>query len=275
MPPLPEALLSGLVQRAAALLRLEHPALIEGLQVIRYAAGQHYHAHADYHTGRPGTEGFDRSAPGFYKDPQANRFATLLIYLSDEESAGFAGGETSFPLARCPADGDASSSPPDDDDDDGKNDNNKIGLLAGVSCEKEWPGGAPSYHQQRTRPWGYGGEVIGEASCTHGIRVTPRRGDAVLFYSMPGRGHASNGSGHVDSSAFHAGCAVLPRRDESAAAGGEGVKLATNLWFFNQIPAKFVDEQEAMVAELSGRKKARRRGRKSSRKAGQKSKEDL
>eukprot|EP01047_Picozoa_sp_COSAG01_P013609 COSAG01_NODE_645_length_14553_cov_32.925227_6_plen_139_part_00 len=86
----------------------QDPGLAEGLQVVRYGsppvggrpdqqAGQHYHAHADYHTGRSGTDGYDGRAPGFYKDPLANRFATLLIYLND----GFAGGETQFPLARC------------------------------------------------------------------------------------------------------------------------------------------------------------------------------
>ena len=35
--------------------RLKMANLIEGLQVIRYTPGQHYHAHADYHTGRRGT----------------------------------------------------------------------------------------------------------------------------------------------------------------------------------------------------------------------------
>ena len=60
-------LLLDVVERAAGLLRTS-PSLAEGMQVVRYAAGEHYHAHADYHTGMPGTEGYNR-APGFYNDP--------------------------------------------------------------------------------------------------------------------------------------------------------------------------------------------------------------
>jgi hypothetical protein len=67
--------LQGVVERAAGLLRAD-PSLVEGMQVVRYAAGEHYHAHADYHTGTPGTEGYNR-APGFYKDPAVNRFASV------------------------------------------------------------------------------------------------------------------------------------------------------------------------------------------------------
>jgi hypothetical protein len=70
-------LLQDVVERGAGLLRTT-PSLAEGMQVVRYAAGEHYHAHADYHTGMPGTEGYNR-APGFYKDPSVRRCHTFLL----------------------------------------------------------------------------------------------------------------------------------------------------------------------------------------------------
>lgn len=74
-PPFSQSkLLQGVVERAAGLLRTS-PSLAEGMQVVKYAAGEHYHAHADYHTGTPGTEGYNR-APGFYKDPSVRRSTT-------------------------------------------------------------------------------------------------------------------------------------------------------------------------------------------------------
>ena len=79
----------------AALVGAE-PGLAEGMQVVRYGAGEHYYAHADYHTGRRGTEGYDGSR-GFYNDPSVNRFASVLIYLNGAEGGGFSGGETNFP----------------------------------------------------------------------------------------------------------------------------------------------------------------------------------
>ena len=51
------------------------------------------------------------------------------------------------------------------------------------------------------------------------MQVKPRKGDAILFYNMPGRGHGPGpqGMGHVDAAAFHAGCDVrIPE------GGGDG-----------------------------------------------------
>eukprot|EP01047_Picozoa_sp_COSAG01_P013610 COSAG01_NODE_645_length_14553_cov_32.925227_7_plen_134_part_00 len=53
-------------------------------------------------------------------------------------------------------------------------------------CAQEWEGGSSAFHAQRRRPWGRGGEAI--ADCTKGLRIRPRAGDAVLFYSMAGAG---------------------------------------------------------------------------------------
>ena len=158
------------------------------------------------------------------------------------------------------------------------------------------------YHRKRNMRWGMGGEVI--ADCTSGLRVKPRKGDAILFYNMPGRGHGPGpqGMGHVDAAAFHAGCDVrIPpsmegANDHSSNAGGNGAKIAANLWFFNQIPSKFVEERKAMenwreiwaeskeeeerFAELAASNKGRRKGRRKGRKGGKKlrssgAKEDL
>ena len=76
-PFLKSKLLQKVVERAAGLLRTT-PSLVEGLQVVKYAAGEHYHAHADYHTGTPGTEGYNR-APGFYNDPSVRYFTEPLL----------------------------------------------------------------------------------------------------------------------------------------------------------------------------------------------------
>ena len=180
-PPFAEdALLAAVVGRAAALVGVE-AGLAEGLQVVRYGgaaarrgAAQHYHAHADYHTGRAGTEGYD-GAGGFYRDQGANRFATVLIYLNGEggaaegagEGGGYDGGETVFPLSPCPGaaadgvEGGAAAA--------------ASVLPEGVECSRSWPGGAAAFHAERHRPWGRGGEVI--ADCTAGLRVRPRAGD--------------------------------------------------------------------------------------------------
>ena len=76
-PFLKTKLLQKVVERAAGLLQTT-PSLVEGLQVVKYAAGEHYHAHADYHTGTPGTEGYNR-APGFYNDPSVRYFTEPLL----------------------------------------------------------------------------------------------------------------------------------------------------------------------------------------------------
>jgi hypothetical protein len=57
---------------------------------------------------------------------------------------------------------------------------------AACRCAQEWEGGSSAFHAQRRRPWGRGGEAI--ADCTKGLRISPRAGDAVLFYSMAGAG---------------------------------------------------------------------------------------
>ena len=59
----------------------------EGLQILRYQPGQHYHAHTDY------------------LETPADRYVTVLLYLGDEDGEQpLEGGETAFPLAGQPPD---------------------------------------------------------------------------------------------------------------------------------------------------------------------------
>lgn len=77
-----------LYRRAADVLGLDHEMLrsdrnAESMQVVHYDVGQKYDAHHDW------------GSDGYVED----RFITLLLYLTDKESAE-AGGETSFPKAK-------------------------------------------------------------------------------------------------------------------------------------------------------------------------------
>eukprot|EP00744_Colponema_vietnamica_P024983 GILI01036596.1.p1 GENE.GILI01036596.1~~GILI01036596.1.p1 ORF type:complete len:479 (-),score=112.78 GILI01036596.1:39-1475(-) len=133
----------------------------DGLQVLRYDKTQRYNAHFDY---------FDRHNPQF-KDWEVvqkghNRFATVLLYLSDVEG----GGHTVFPLSKefdpaftaNPAE--ASSAMPE---------------------------------------------------CGEGLAVQPKKGLAVLFYSL-------HGDHTPDKTSLHGACPVT-----------SGVKYAVNNWIWN------------------------------------------
>lgn len=89
-------ILRRLHERISKLTKLPRKLLqgSESMQVVRYQASGHYHAHFD--------SGMDPSVPCCHqnvdlKPPQCRlcRFATILYYLNDVEQ----GGETAFPLA--------------------------------------------------------------------------------------------------------------------------------------------------------------------------------
>ena len=136
----PDALIEGVIARAATLLKME-PQLCEGLQVLSYLPGQHYWAHTDYlqlpavrtlRTRGPTPAGptqlfraacniaINRHASGTTAASTAaaataakapspppppplpqDRWVTVLLYLNDE-SDGLGGGETTFPLLGVP-----------------------------------------------------------------------------------------------------------------------------------------------------------------------------
>eukprot|EP00658_Telonema_sp_P-2_P025481 TRINITY_DN20265_c0_g1_i1.p1 TRINITY_DN20265_c0_g1~~TRINITY_DN20265_c0_g1_i1.p1 ORF type:complete len:169 (-),score=28.22 TRINITY_DN20265_c0_g1_i1:53-559(-) len=161
-------LLDKIERRVAALLRLTSEAerdrrLMEDLQVVHYAQGQHYDAHRDY---------FPRELYPSNAALQAghNRLATVFFYLNDNTTSPplAEGGETWFPRAD----------------------------------------GLPMIHEY--------------TSCQGGIRVTPRRNRAVLFYSLQAGRHMPGLGGDVDDYSWHGACYVL-----------EGEKWGANKWVWN------------------------------------------
>ena len=103
------------------------------------------------------------------------RVATVLMYLNDVDS----GGETFFPLAS---------------DVDG---------LAAAALRTYGPGVGADLERTGTLP-GLGdvGDYCGPDPRLPSLRVTPRAGDAILFYSLtPG--------GALDSAAIHGSCPVV------------------------------------------------------------------
>ncbi len=68
------------------------------------------------------------------------------------------------------------------------------------------------------------GETIDWSDCTRGLRVTPRKGDALLWYNLLADQHME---GVGDKRTLHMGCDVV-----------KGVKYAANLWIHNfNLPA--------------------------------------
>ena len=59
------------------------------------------------------------------------------------------------------------------------------------------------------------------SDCTRGLLVPPRRGDAVLFYSVVSQGHMA---GALDERSLHGGCPVHA-----------GVKWLSNKWVYNML----------------------------------------
>lgn len=80
-------LINSIYERAAIVLEVEPSDMLkwtESMQVVHYKLNQHYSAHYDFEVTS--------------KAPQS-RYATLLLYLNDQESE-LAGGETAFPVAK-------------------------------------------------------------------------------------------------------------------------------------------------------------------------------
>lgn len=158
----------------------------DGLQVVRYEPEQAYAPHCDSFPGKlhDGFE-FDSSKP-----EGSNRFATIFMYLEEAKE----GGQTLFPKAPMSAVdpitrtenasvfGDVTPYPTD-----------KVEAVF-----KSPPG---SWERQLVKQC-YGGS----------LSVRPKRGSAVLFYSL-------KGDGSVDELALHAACPVV-----------EGVKWGANSW---------------------------------------------
>jgi len=132
----------------------------DGAQVLRYAPGQAYRPHLDAFFGSDdggggGGHNYDAARGG------TDRYATVLLYLSDVES----GGETVFPHGRPPEGGPGALStaqgPP------------PTGLFEPGSWEEEMV-----------------------AQCQHCLAIRPRKGEAILFYSQHPNGRVDAASLH-------------------------------------------------------------------------------
>ena len=144
-----------LKRRAFQLLRIEwNKHMADGLQVLRYSKTQAYNPHTDFFSGGNSDDyNWDPAQNG------TNRFATILLYLTDVEL----GGETVFPLAaglKPTADG----APP--------------GLAAEALSELA------------------GWELQMASVCATKLAVKPVRAGAILFYSQDTSGQLLTSSLH-------------------------------------------------------------------------------
>ena len=170
------------VQRAVSeLIRLapRHQMVrnVEPLLCVRYDQGEFYEPHHDFFAGDPSST---TPAEDAFTPPQgSNRFATLVLYAEAPDE----GGETVFPFAS--PDADAASS------------------LEGVA----YAGGSGDDALACDFP---------ALKVRRGLLVTPRRGDAVLFYNqLP--------DGSLDGRTRHGSCPVV-----------RGRKMAANVWSWNR-----------------------------------------
>lgn len=139
----------------------------DGLQVLRYNASKAYIPHMDYlEFDSNADHNFDSASPG-----GTNRFATVLLYLTDVEE----GGETVFPL--------------------------------GEPLEKETRTTQEIQAEARARgraadltPGSWEEEMT--ETCISRLAVKPQKGRAVLFYSQ-------NPDGTPDERSLHGACPVV------------------------------------------------------------------
>mmetsp|Transcript_23902 Transcript_23902/g.35079 ORF Transcript_23902/g.35079 Transcript_23902/m.35079 type:complete len:585 (+) Transcript_23902:94-1848(+) len=150
----------------------------EAVQVLKYEVGQYYLPHLDF---------WD---PQYYQDPSMvrssraghrNRLSTVFWYMSDCE-----GGHTAFPNA--PVSDQRVS---------------QVLLAEGEENRQILAGGAIDNYR-------------GTMECPYGLRVPPKKGNAILFYSLLP-------SGDGDALSQHSACAVK-----------QGTKWAANKWVWNE-----------------------------------------
>eukprot|EP00339_Tiarina_fusa_P000988 CAMPEP_0117043808 /NCGR_PEP_ID=MMETSP0472-20121206/30420_1 /TAXON_ID=693140 ORGANISM="Tiarina fusus, Strain LIS" /NCGR_SAMPLE_ID=MMETSP0472 /ASSEMBLY_ACC=CAM_ASM_000603 /LENGTH=555 /DNA_ID=CAMNT_0004755411 /DNA_START=79 /DNA_END=1744 /DNA_ORIENTATION=- len=154
----------------------------DGLQILRYNTSKAYVQHMDYMTDPSGKElfNYDSAAKG------GNRFATVLLYMSDSEEG--AGGETVFSEA-WPPELDPSERKPISE---ATNELRRSGdaRAAGIAIN--------SWEEKMV------------ATCRSKLSVRPSRGRAVLFYSQ-------YPNGKPDPKSRHGGCPVLNDQPKWAA----------------------------------------------------------
>ena len=179
----------SIFRRGFALLRLPPHRLdmFDGLQIVRYFPEQAYKTHLDaYVMSTPVAHSYDFNAS---KPTGGNRFATLFLYLTDVEM----GGQTLFPLVPTSA-----------------ADPETRALNASLFGDADaYPAEAVERAFQ-TPPGSWERQLI--KLCYSALSINPRRGSAVLFYSLLG-------NNSIDELANHAACPVV-----------EGSKIGANFW---------------------------------------------
>ncbi|KAH8059258.1 procollagen-proline 4-dioxygenase [Aureococcus anophagefferens] len=144
------------IGRAFRLLKIDaHRKLEDGLQVLHYERPQWYKPHVDYFTSRNAGGGgasedaFSNAIPT--ANNGTNRFATVFLYLNNAGS----GGETVFPLSTTHE------------------------IYQGGRLTQAGTNRTPGFIRDADAAW-----VCDTKS--EALRVTPRTGDSVLFYSQRG-----------------------------------------------------------------------------------------
>ena len=150
---------------AFAMIPVDHG---EGMQILKYEPGQKYDPHFDYFTD---TENCKHGG---------QRVATVILYLSDVEK----GGETVFPTGEFLDDGyRAGNFYGDDESNRNAKGNAKSNAKSNADSKSTTKDSKTSHCAQNK------------------LHVKPRRGDALLFWSV-------DPTGRDDSKSLHGGCAV-------------------------------------------------------------------
>lgn len=191
------------IGRAFRLLKIDAQRKLEdGLQVLHYDKLQWYKPHVDYFTQRNAGGGgadddaFSNAVPA--ERNGTNRFATVFLYLNDAAE----GGETVFPLSDSHA-------------------TYKGGKLTTPGTNR-----TVGFIRDSDAAWVCSSE-------SEALRVTPRTGDSVLFYSQ--RGDAS-----LDGYSLHGSCPMVA-----------GEKWAANLWVWNR-PRDEIDRAKSKAKNSGG-----------------------
>lgn len=171
----------------------------DGLQVLRYNQTAAYISHMDWIEPVGSEHDYDSGGEG------TNRFATVLLYLTDVEE----GGETVFPQAKPFQERELPDS--EEEEEEAQPTSHFVTKKEAMAETALFLEGRNLSHLFAEGSWQR--DMVAE--CRSRLAVRPRKAEAILFYSqLP--------DGSVDRLSLHGGCPVL-----------QGQKWAGNLWVWN------------------------------------------